>query len=77
MRAEAMNEAGRWLIVGGALMIALGVYIRLGGPIPPLGRLPGDIVIRRDGMVIWIPITTMVLLSVLLTVLLRLFGRAR
>ena len=35
----------------------------------PLGRLPGDIVIRRDQVTVYIPITTGILVSVVLTVL--------
>lgn len=41
----------------------------------PLGRLPGDIVIDKPGMKVFFPITTMILVSVLLSLLLYLFRR--
>jgi hypothetical protein len=55
------------LLVGVGLLIALiGGLVWLG---LPLGRLPGDIVIRRDQVTLYIPITTGILISVVLTVL--------
>jgi hypothetical protein len=41
----------------------------------PLGRLPGDIVIRREGFTFFFPITTMILVSILLSVVTLLFRR--
>jgi len=41
----------------------------------PLGHLPGDIVIARPGMRFYFPITTMIVLSVVVSLLLRLFRR--
>jgi uncharacterized membrane-anchored protein len=54
---------GWMLIVLGFVLLLLG----LAGKVPCLGRLPGDIVIERDGVRIYIPIMTSLLLSVLLT----------
>jgi hypothetical protein len=54
------------LLVGVGLVIAfIGALVWLG---LPLGRLPGDIVIRRDQVTVYIPITTGILISVVLTV---------
>jgi DUF2905 family protein len=54
------------LLIGiGLLIAAIGVVMWLGLPI---GRLPGDIVIRRDGFTFYLPITTCIVVSVLLTV---------
>jgi hypothetical protein len=39
----------------------------------PLGRLPGDIVIRREGFTFYLPITTMILVSLVLSLILWLF----
>ncbi len=39
----------------------------------PLGRLPGDIVIQRDNVTIYLPVTTMILISALLSAILWLF----
>ena len=64
----------RYLIVLGVLLVAIGVawpwLSRL-----PLGRLPGDIVIARPGFRFYFPLTTMILVSLLVSLLLRIFRR--
>jgi Protein of unknown function (DUF2905) len=55
---------GRWLVVVGLLIALLGVFVMLGLPI---GRLPGDISYRRGNATFYFPITTSILISVLLT----------
>ena len=58
----------RWLITVGIILILLGVLwpwlSKLG-----LGRLPGDIVIERDNFRFYFPITTSILVSILLSIL--------
>jgi len=64
----------RWLIILGIVLIVVGVLwpwlSKLG-----LGRLPGDIVIERDNVTFYLPITTSILVSVVLSVILWLIGR--
>ena len=68
-----MNDAmGKGLIVAGLAIAAVGLAITAG---LPLGRLPGDFVFRRGPVAFYFPLTTAVLLSVLLTVLLALLRR--
>jgi hypothetical protein len=54
------------LIAAGGLLLWLGV---------PLGRLPGDIVVRRGAFTFYLPITTAIIVSVLLTIVMALFKR--
>jgi len=73
-----MNELqplGRLLIVAGLVLAGLGLVLSLGGRIPGLGRLPGDIVIERGGFRVYLPLGTSVLLSLLLTGVLWLLRR--
>jgi hypothetical protein len=63
---------GKALLLVGLVIALLGVLMMAG---LPLGRLPGDIAIRRGNTTFYLPITTCVLLSVLLTVVLSLFRR--
>jgi hypothetical protein len=56
----------RTLIVLGIVLIAAGLLIKLGLPI---GRLPGDIVIRRGGGTFYFPIVTCLVVSVVLTLI--------
>jgi len=55
---------GKTLVVAGLVLASLGVMLLAG---VPLGRLPGDFVIRRGGMTIYVPVGTSVVVSVLLS----------
>jgi hypothetical protein len=59
----------RWLIIAGVVMIALGVLWPVLGKLG-LGRLPGDIRIVRDGFSFYFPITTGLIISVVLSLVL-------
>ena len=63
------SHLGRWLLATGIVLAAAGLYLILGQRLPPLGRLPGDIVWNRNGVRIYIPIVTCLLLSAALTIL--------
>jgi hypothetical protein len=63
---------GQFLIVIGLLTAAVGVLVWLGAPI---GRLPGDVVWKRGGFTFDLPITTSILISVVLTVVAMFFRR--
>jgi hypothetical protein len=56
-------------------MVLAGVIILASGRMPWLGRLPGDITIRRDGLTVYVPLASCLLVSVALSVLLYLFRR--
>lgn len=67
---------GRALIVLGLILVAAGVLITFSGRLPfPLGRLPGDIVIRRRNSTFYFPVVTCLIVSVVLSLLTWLFGR--
>lgn len=70
-----LGDIGRWLIGLGALIIIVGVVLLVLGRVPWLGRLPGDIVIERPGLTVYIPLGTMLLLSLVLTLIANLIGR--
>jgi hypothetical protein len=70
-----MESLARMLIVFGVVLALLGGLLLLAGKIPFLGRLPGDIIIRREHWSFYFPLTTSILLSILLTLLFSLFGR--
>jgi hypothetical protein len=63
---------GRLLVVIGLIVTGVGLLIMLGVPI---GRLPGDFVVRRGNGTFYFPLTTSILASVLLTILTALFRR--
>ncbi len=70
-----LGQLGRTLLLGGALLLALGAILILLGRVAPGGRLPGDIVISRGPVSCFVPLATSLLLSLLLTILLNLWIR--
>jgi hypothetical protein len=59
-------DFGRLLIVAGGVLVALGLFWPYLGRLG-LGRLPGDFVIERDGFSLYIPVTTCLLISAVVT----------
>lgn len=70
-----MAPFGKLLIFGGAAMIVLGLIITFGSKILPLGRLPGDIAIKKGNVSFFFPIVTCIVLSVLFSIIMNLFFR--
>lgn len=70
-----MNDFGKVLIGIGVALIVLGVLFSLGARLPWLGRLPGDIDIRRENFRFYFPVTTCLIISVVVTLLFRWFGK--
>ncbi|HDP67535.1 MAG TPA: DUF2905 domain-containing protein [Candidatus Marinimicrobia bacterium] len=64
----------RIIIIVGIIITLIGIFWPWLSKIP-LGHLPGDIIINRPNARIYIPITTMILLSLLLTLILRIFHK--
>ena len=60
---------GRILLIVGIVVVVLGVVFAFGRQIPFLGRLPGDILIKRDSGAFYFPIVTCILLGVGLTLI--------
>ncbi len=69
------DSLGKFLVIAGLLLVALGGLMFLVGKVPFLGRLPGDIVIERENFRFYFPLATCVLLSAMLTLLMWLVGR--
>jgi hypothetical protein len=71
------REVGQGLAVAGAALVAAGLVLMLVDRIPGLGRLPGDLWIRRERFTLYLPLTTFLIVSVALTILINLFARRR
>jgi uncharacterized protein HemY len=70
-----MDGLGRILIYLGVLLVALGIVFSLAGKIPWLGHMPGDITIQRDRFTFYFPITTCIVISVIISLVLYFFRR--
>jgi hypothetical protein len=73
--ADNIQYIGRFLIILGIVIFAIGGILLLSGKIPWLGRLPGDIIIQRKNFTLYFPLATSILLSVMLTLILWLIRR--
>ncbi|CAG1015914.1 hypothetical protein ANAEL_05402 [Anaerolineales bacterium] len=70
-----MHGLGRSLIVFGLIIVAVGVILTFAGKIPWVGRLPGDIYVKRGNFTFYFPLATSILISVILSLILWLFRK--
>ncbi len=70
-----VSSLGKLLAIAGIAAVVAGVVLILGPRIPWLGRIPGDLVIRREGFTLFFPLASIIIVSVLLTIVINLFFR--
>jgi hypothetical protein len=66
---------GKMLILLGVFIIAIGVLLLMGEKIPWIGKLPGDIIIKKEKFTFYFPITTSIIVSIILSLLFALFRK--
>jgi len=64
-----MSSLGKMLILFGVMLIALGAIFTLGGKLSWFGRLPGDIYIQRKNFTFFFPLTTSILVSIIISLI--------
>lgn len=70
------SETGKWIILVGAAIVLIGVIIHFfHDKLHWIGRLPGDIRVEKENVRFYFPITTLLLLSVIGSILLRFIKR--
>ncbi len=72
---DGFGSLGKMLMLLGAALVIFGAALALAGKVPGIGRLPGDILIRRGNFTFYFPLATSIVLSVVLTLLLALISR--
>lgn len=70
-----MANFGKFLILFGTIVVIVGIILLISPKIPWLGKLPGDILVRRKNFTFYFPLATCIILSVILTVLINLFRK--
>jgi len=70
-----LGSLGKLLILLGVLIIVIGLLLLVGEKIPWVGRLPGDIIIKKEKFTFYFPIATSILISIILTLLFTLFRK--
>lgn len=73
-----MTDLGKMLLVLGAVIIVVGAVLLIAGRFNlPLGRLPGDIVYRGKNTAFYFPLTTCIVISIVLSLIFWLFGKGQ
>ena len=75
MNRGDMTGLGKSVIFVGILITLLGIIITIAGKIPWLGRLPGDIYIKRDNFTFYFPLATSILISIIISLFFWLFRK--
>ena len=70
-----MNQAAKWLILAGVILIAAGLIWAFLGRFMNLGKLPGDIKIEKGNFKFYFPIVTCVVISLVLSLISYIVGR--
>mgnify|MGYP000698818629 CR=1 FL=1 len=69
------NAFGKMLILMGGALVLIGALLLFAGKLPGIGRLPGDIYVRRGNFSFYFPLMTCIILSVILSLLFGILGR--
>jgi len=70
-----MPEIAKLFIIAGLVLVLVGITIWIAGQISWIGKLPGDISIKKGNFQIYFPIMTCIIISVVLTVIFNLFRK--
>ena len=70
-----MADPGKTLMTLGLIIATVGAAVMLSGKLPWLGRLPGDIYLKKESFSFFSPLTSCILLSALISLLLWLFRK--
>ena len=62
-----MQDIGKIILFFGIILVVVGLIISSGAKIPFLGKLPGDIFIKKDGFSFYFPLATSIIISIILT----------
>lgn len=68
-----MKEFGYIIVLAGLILLIIGGFMIFGEKIPFLGKLPGDILIKKKNFTFYFPITTFIILSIIFSLILRIF----
>jgi len=70
-----MSDFGRIFIILGIVLLLMGIFFTFFDKIPILGKLPGDIYIKKDNFTFYFPLTTSIIISIILSFLFRLLNK--
>lgn len=72
-----MHQTGKILIILGLAIIVFGVILYYFDKIPLIGKLPGDVMIRKKGFTLYFPLMTSILISIIISLILYFLNKMR
>ena len=70
-----MPALGKMLVILGVVLVAVGLGFMFADKIPYIGRLPGDVYVKKERFSFYFPITTSIIISIILTILFSIFKK--
>ena len=70
-----MQELGKGIIVIGIVTVLIGVFVFYSGKFPSIGKMPGDISIKKESFSFYFPLGTSILLSIVISLVLYLLRK--
>jgi hypothetical protein len=70
-----MPSIGKTFIIFGVMLVIVGLAFMFGDKIPYIGKLPGDIYIKKERFSFYFPITTSIIISIILTIIFSIFRK--
>ncbi|HXC93739.1 MAG TPA: DUF2905 domain-containing protein [Geobacteraceae bacterium] len=70
-----MSDLGRSLLILGCIIAFAGAVLMFSGKLPWLGKLPGDIYVKKENFAVFFPITTCILVSLIISLILWLIRK--
>ncbi len=74
---NGLGDIGKFILIAGLILIGLGLILIFSEKLPYIGRLPGDIIIRKKNFTFYFPLMTGLILSLILSIILYIIGRLR
>ncbi len=72
-----MEEMAKIIIVLGIVLVLVGLIMLFAEKLPFLGKLPGDILIKKEHFTFYFPLATSIIISIIISVILYLIGKFR
>lgn len=70
-----MGDVAKTLILLGGVLVAVGLILLIAGKFPGIGRFPGDILIKKENFTFYFPVTTSILISIILSLIFFLWNK--
>lgn len=70
-----ISQLGKILLLVGVILAIIGAILTFANKVPFIGKLPGDLYIKKNNISIYFPLTTSIIISIILSVILYFLGR--